>query len=652
MAYTFGTAEIFTFAEYITNSAGIYITVSQRETLEVSIINERLPYLRKKSMSLPLTPGVYLMKNKKGEIIYVGKAKALKNRVSTYFGSQNSLWIKVRRMVENVEDFDYILCDSEFEALILECSLIKQHSPKYNILRKDDKGYHYIKITKNGWKNFSAVKQRLDDGAEYIGPYNNSYGITNAIDAAKKIFMLPQCNKVFPRDFKKSRPCLNHFIGQCAAPCAGKMSEEAHSEAVDQAIDFIINGSGQAIEKLTQKMLEASENLEFEKAAKIRDKINAIKKITEKQKVVAASVEEQDVFATVCSDSKACLSVLRFKDSRLYDSEHFIIDLPEDMPEARYELIRSYYSMRDFVPRRIAVDGEVEGSDLLSEWLSSLAKRKVSIAVPQRGEQHSLVEMCRSNAAQKLAVYLGKTGKSTAALDELGTLLGLKAPPKFIESYDISHTAGTENVAGMVVFKDGIPYKKAYRRFKIKGFTGQDDYASMAEVIERRILRYFEEKDSGEGFGRLPDLILLDGGSGQVNAVKPILDKYNLDIPLFGMVKDSHHKTRAIALSGDELSLTSKRSAFTLVSTIQEEVHRYSVEYHRSRRKNSALSSTLTSIEGIGESRCKALLRHFRTVKAVSEASIDELAAVKGMNKNAAKAVFEAFHGQNNTDED
>ena len=615
-------------------------------------MNERLPYLRKKSMSLPLTPGVYLMKNKKNEIIYVGKAKALKNRVSSYFGSQNNHTVKVRKMVENVEDFDYIMCDSEFEALILECSLIKQHSPKYNILLKDDKGYHYIKITSNGWKNILAVKQRFDDGAEYIGPYTNSYGITNAIDTAKKIFMLPQCSKVFPRDYKKSRPCLNHFIGQCAAPCAGKTTAEAHAEAIDQAIDFIINGSGRAIEDLTEKMTAAAENLEFEKAAKIRDKINAIKKVTEKQKVVAASVEEQDVFAVVCSEAKACLSVIRFKDSRLYESEHFIIDTPENLPEARHELIRSYYSIRDFVPRRIAVDGEVSGSEVLCEWLSSLAKRKVSIVTPQRGEQHSLVEMCRSNAAQKLGIYLGKTGKATAALDELATLLGLKSAPEFIESYDISHTAGSENVAGMVVFKGGVPYKKSYRRFAIKGFSGQDDYASMAEVIERRILRYFEEKDSGEGFGRLPDLILLDGGSGQVNAVKPVLDKYNLDIPLFGMVKDSHHRTRAIACSGDELSLTSKRAAFTLVSTIQEEVHRYSVEYHRSRRKKSSLSSSLTSIEGIGESRCKALLKHFKTVKAVSQASVDELAAVKGMNKNAAAAVFEAFHGKNSHDED
>lgn len=611
-------------------------------------MNERLPYLRKKSMSLPLTPGVYLMKNKKGEIIYVGKAKALKNRVSSYFGSQNNHTAKVRKMVENVEDFDYIMCDSEFEALVLECSLIKQHSPKYNILLKDDKGYHYIKITSNGWKNILAVKQRFDDGAEYIGPYTGSYGVTNAVAEAKKIFLLPQCSKVFPRDYNKSRPCLNYFIGQCAAPCAGKTTAEAHAEAVEQAIDFIVNGSGKAVEALTEKMLAASENLEFEKAAKLRDRINAIKKVSEKQKVVAASVEEQDVFAVVCSEEKACLSVIRFRNSRLYDNEDFIIDAPENMPEARHELLRSYYSMRDFVPRRITVDGEIADSEVLCEWLSSLAGRKVTAVCPQRGEQHSLVEMCRSNAAQKLAIYLGKTGRATAALDELATLLGLKSPPKFIESYDISHTAGSENVAGMVVFKDGAPFKKSYRRFAIKGFTGQDDYASMAEVIERRVLRYFEEKDSGEGFGRLPDLILLDGGSGQVNAVKPVLEKYGLDIPLFGMVKDSHHRTRAIACSGDELSLTSKRAAFTLVSTIQEEVHRYSVEYHRNRRKKASLSSSLTSINGIGESRCKALLRHFKTVKAVSQASVEELAAVKGMNKIAAQAVFEAFHGQNN----
>ena len=611
-------------------------------------MNEKLPIIRKKSMSLPLNPGVYLMKNKKGEIIYVGKAKALKNRVSSYFGSQNNHTVKVRKMVDNVDDFDYILCDSEFEALVLECSLIKQHSPKYNILLKDDKGYNYIKVINGEWRNFSAVKQKLNDGAEYIGPYTGSYGITNAVAEAKKLFLIPQCSKQFPRDYKKSRPCLNFYIGQCAAPCAGKITRQEHNEAVAAALDFIMNGSGGAIDRLTEQMLKASDELEFEKAAKLRDRINALKKVTEKQKVVAASVEEQDVFAVVGAphgDSpKACLSVLRFKDGRLYDSEHFIIDLPEDMPEARHELIRSYYSMRDFVPRRIAVDGEVEGGEVLGEWLSSLAGRKVNIVVPQKGEQHSVVEMCRSNAAQKLALYLGRAGKTTAALDELGSLLGLKAPPEYIESYDISHTAGSDNVAGMVVFQNGVPYKKAYKHFSIKGFTGQDDYASMAEVLDRRFAEYFKNKDSGEGFGRLPDLILLDGGKGQVNAVLPVLAKHGLDIPLFGMVKDSHHRTRAIARSGDELSLTSKRAAFTLVSTIQEEVHRFSVGYHRSKHGNASLSSSLLAIDGVGEKRCRALLKHFKTVKAVSQASEEELAKAPGMNKPAAKAVFEAFH--------
>ena len=613
-------------------------------------MNEKLPILRKKSMSLPLNPGVYLMKNKKGEIIYVGKAKALKNRVSSYFGSQNNHTVKVRKMVDNVDDFDYILCDSEFEALVLECSLIKQYSPKYNILLKDDKGYNYIKVINGEWRNFSAVKQKLNDGAEYIGPYTGSYGITNAVAEAKKLFLIPQCSKQFPRDYKKSRPCLNFYIGQCAAPCAGKITRQEHNEAVAAALDFIMNGSGGAIDRLTEQMLKASDELEFEKAAKLRDRINALKKVTEKQKVVAASVEEQDVFAVVGAphggSPKACLSVLRFKDGRLYDSEHFIIDLPEDMPEARHELIRSYYSMRDFVPRRIAVDGEVEGGEVLGEWLSSLAGRKVNIVVPQKGEQHSVVEMCRSNAAQKLALYLGRAGKTTAALDELGSLLGLKAPPEYIESYDISHTAGSDNVAGMVVFQNGVPYKKAYKHFSIKGFTGQDDYASMAEVLDRRFAEYFKNKDSGEGFGRLPDLILLDGGKGQVNAVLPVLAKHGLDIPLFGMVKDSHHRTRAIARSGDELSLTSKRAAFTLVSTIQEEVHRFSVDYHRSKHGKASLSSSLLAIDGVGEKRCRALLKHFKTVKAVSQASEEELAKAPGMNKPAAKAVFEAFHSE------
>ena len=611
-------------------------------------MNEKLGELRKKAMSLPLTPGVYIMTDKTGKIIYIGKAKALKNRVSQYFGSQNNHTLKVRRMVENVDTFDYILTDSEFEALVLECSLIKQHSPKYNILLKDDKGYHYIKITQGEWKNIYAVKQKTDDGARYLGPYTSGFAVTNAVDEAKKIFRLPQCGKQFPRDCKSSRPCLNYFIKQCSAPCAGKITAQANNEAVDSAVKYITNGGDEFVEELTAKMYEASENLEFEKAAKLRDRINAVKKVAEKQKVVSNSVREQDVFAIVGAtdggdNPKACLSVLRFSEGRLFDSEHFIIDMPEDLSSARYELLRDYYTMRENIPSRIALDGEAANADLIEEWLTSKKGRKVSITIPQKGEQHEIVEMCRSNAAQKLGLYLGKTGKSTAALDELATMLGMKVPPEFIEAYDISHTAGSDNVAGMVVFRSGLPYKKSYRRFAIKGFSGQDDYASMAEVLERRILRYFEEKETGEGFGRLPDLILLDGGTGQVNAVRPVLEKYTLDIPLFGMVKDSHHRTRAITGNGEEISFTSKRAAFTLVSTIQEEVHRYSVEYHRTKHKKSSLSSSLLNIEGIGKARAGELMKRFKTVKAISQASVEELASVKGMSVKSAQAVKKAF---------
>ncbi len=615
-------------------------------------MNEKMKELRKKAMALPLTPGVYIMKNKKGEIIYIGKAKALKNRVSQYFGSQNNHGIKVRRMVENVDDFDYILTDSEFEALVLECSLIKQHSPKYNILLKDDKGYYYIKITPAPWKNIFAVKQKLNDGAEYIGPYTGSHAVSETVDEAKKLFLLPACSKQFPRDFGKSRPCLNYFISQCAAPCAGKTTESAHNEAVEQAISFIVNGSDGIIKSLTEKMTAAAENLEFEKAAKLRDRISAIKKTGEKQKVVSAGVKEQDVFAVVGAgegdeNAKACLSVLRFSGGRLYDSEYFLIDYPDDMPSARHELIRNYYSMRRNIPPRVTVDGEVADCELIESWLSSLAQRKVSVFTPQRGEQKKLLEMCRSNAAQKLALSLGRNGHTTAALDELAALLGMKIPPDYIEAYDISHTAGSDNVAGMVVFRSGVPYKKAYKRFSIKSFSGQDDYASMAEVLDRRMARYEEEKETGEGFGRLPDLILLDGGVGQVNAVKAVLERRNITVPLFGMVKDNHHRTRAITGDGGEIALTSKRAAFTLVSSIQEEVHRFSVKYHREKHRSASLSSSLTDIEGVGKTRAAALLRRFKTLKAISEADIDELAAVPGMNKKAAEAVKKAFCGDN-----
>ncbi len=612
---------------------------------------DREKRLRKKAMSLPLRPGVYLMKDKSGTIIYVGKAKALKNRVSSYFGSHTNHTTKVIRMVEHVQDFDYIVTDSEFEALVLECSLIKQHSPKYNILLKDDKGYHYVKITKGDWPRIDAAMQLVDDGSEYIGPYTGSFAVRQTVDEVKKIFRLPQCTKTFPVTHRQ-RPCLNFHISQCSAPCAGKISQADYKRSVEQAVDFLKGGSAETVKRMQAEMEQAAENLDFEKAAVLRDRIAAITKFGEKQKVVSADVAEQDVFALAQSQDKACLAVLRFFAGRLCDTEHFIIDAPDDDAVARYEMIMSYYSIRERIPPRILIDSLPQDAELISQWLSEKLGKKVSFVVPQRGGQLKLLEMCRSNATEKLALSLGRKGKETAALDELARLLGLASPPEYIESYDISHTAGTENVAGMVVFKNGQPYKQAYKRFKIKGFEGQDDCASMAEVLERRFTHYLEEnaKPEGEkrdeGFAKLPDLMLLDGAEMQVNAVRAVLLRLGIDVPLYGMIKDSSHRTRAITGEGGEISINSKRSAFTLVSRIQEEVHRFAIEYHRKRR-SAGISTTLTQIEGVGQKRAAALLKHFKSVNAIKEADVDELCSVKGVDSRSAQAVYDYFHSLN-----
>lgn len=603
-----------------------------------------LKELRKKSMALPKTPGVYLMKDIKNEIIYVGKAKALKNRVSSYFGSQNNHTPKVRKMVEHVNDFDYILTDSEFEALVLECSLIKQHSPKYNILLKDDKGYSYIKVTKGKWPKISAVLQKDDDDARYIGPYTGSFSVKSSVDEALKTFMLPSCGKSFPKEIGKSRPCLNYFIKQCMAPCNGKVSCAEYNEAVNEALRFLQGDSTEIVKDLKVKMEQAAENLDFEKAAKLRDKIRSIEKTSERQKVVGTDNRPKDFFAVSQTEEKSCLCILRFDSGRLRESKYFILPFLENLPSARAELITRFYADGAHIPSQIYLDGEADDTELLTEWLSRTAGRKVEIILPQKGKSAETVKMCKNNAAEKLAQSLGRTGGVTAALDELSKLLGLDKPPVFIESYDISHTAGSDNVAGMVVFKNGQPYKKNYRRFSIKGFSGQDDYGSMAEVISRRLNEYQIHKDSGEGFGILPDLILLDGGKGQVNAVKPIIEAFGYDIPVFGMVKDSSHRTRAIATNGGEIAINSKRQAFTLVSTIQEEVHRYSVAYHRTKHKKSSLSGTLTEIDGIGEKKAKALLKKFRTVTAVKNASVEELCAVEGINTAIANKIYGHFH--------
>lgn len=606
-------------------------------------MNPKMKILRKKAMSLPLLPGVYIMKNADGKIIYIGKAKALKNRVSQYFGSQNRHPVKVRKMVENVDRFDYIVTGSEFEALVLECSLIKQHSPKYNILLKDDKGYSYIRISEGEYRKISAVFNKKDDGSEYIGPYLSSYSVRQSVDAANKIFKLPQCNKVFPRDFGKSRPCLNYYISQCCGLCTGKIKKSDYDEAVDGAIAFLKGDSRDIIADLRAKMEKAAEELDFEQAAKLRDRINSIERIKEKQKVVYKSVEEQDVFATADIDGSVCLAVLRFSNGRLFDSEHFFFDDPGDKESMRSDFITSYYSMRDNIPKRVTLDGEVADRELLEQWLSEKKGKKVTVFVPARGEQLEIVNMCRKNAEEKLAIKKGRTGREIAVLDELKDLLGLKKTPEYIESYDISHTAGQDSVAGMIVFKGGKPYRKAYKRFSIKSFDGNDDYRAMNEVLTRRFSEYEKSKDSTEGFGKLPDLILLDGGVGQVHAVEPVLREFGLKIPLFGMVKDNRHRTRAISGDGGEIAINSKRQVFTLVSEIQNEVHRFSVAYHHQKHAKRGLSLSLTEIEGVGEKRASALLKYFKTMTAIKNAEVDELSKAPGITSAVAQNIYDYY---------
>ena len=610
-------------------------------------MEQRLRRLKDKANKLPLTPGVYIMKDKEGKIIYIGKAKALKNRVSQYFGSQEKHLIKVRRMVENVQDFDYILTDSEFEALVLECSLIKQNCPKYNILLKDDKGFSYIKVTR-GWRNIYAVLQQDDPDAEYLGPYTAGYSVTKAVEQAKKIYKLPTCNKVFPRDINKSRPCLNYHLGICCAPCSGKIGLGDYLKNVDDALDFLKFGSKQTIKKLTEEMEQAAENLEFEKAAIIRDTIRSIEKVGNSQKVVSSTYKEQDVFALNIMESKACFAVLRFTDHSLYDTEHFFADetgTPEGM---RSEFLLSYYSMNRKIPPRIEIDGDVEDKEDIIRYLSEKRGSGVTIVVPQKGEQARLTEMCKANAMQKLSEkYLGKD-RSLEALEELGLMLGLKEIPRYIEAYDISHTGGSNNVAGMVVFENGKPLKSAYRRFSVKGFTGQDDYRSMAEVLDRRFNEYKKHSEAGgnEGFGRLPDLILLDGGKGQVNAVQPVMDAHGIDVPLFGMVKDSKHRTAAISTGGGRIDFNARKKAFGLVTNIQDEVHRYAVAYHRKKHTKSALSATLTEIKGIGPAKAKALMIKFGTLERIGNATEEELLSVKGITAENVKEIKKSFLGE------
>ena len=626
--------------------------------------NPRLDYLRDKVKKLPLSPGIYLMKDKKGQIIYIGKAKALKNRVSSYFRSVENHTPKVYRMVENVWDFEYIVTSSEFEALVLECSFIKQYSPKYNILLKDDKGYHYIRIGGGEYGKITASHQPQKDGARYLGPYLSGYVVNQTVDEVNKAFLLPTCTHKFPQEIGKQRPCLNYHIKQCMAPCSGKISPEEYAEALEEAVNFL-KGSGIQIKKiLTEKMMQASENLQFEKAARYRDRIRAIDGLRENQKVVSIRYEEEDVIAIVQSSVKCCAVVLQFRDYRLVDKEYFMLDEMAEFSDAgftankteqqtsrtvleelRTQFVLSYYQMKDTVPKAVVLDGESSCRQELEEHLCKKAGRSVQLIVPQKGDQMKLLTMAKENASQQIAEQTKRTGREVSALDELARLLGLHRIPNYIEAYDISNIGSETIVAGMAVFEGGRPLKGAYRKFSVRSVVGKtDDYASMREVITRRLERYEQHKQEGVGFGRLPDLILLDGGRGHVAAVKPIVREMGFDIPVFGMAKDDRHRTRTIATEDGELSVSSFRAAFDLLTNIQDEVHRFSVTYSRSKHQSKAMDSVLRSVEGIGETRAKNLFLRFRTLKAMEAATIEQLEETPSMTHLAACNLYRALH--------
>ncbi len=599
--------------------------------------------LKQKANKLPLLPGVYIMKNSDGKIIYIGKAKKLKNRVSQYFHGVHKHPVKVYKMVMQVADFDYIVCDSEFEALILECSMIKQHKPKYNILLKDDKGYSYIRIETGDWPRMQAVHLKKDDGATYLGPYNSFYVVKNMVDEACKIFRLPTCSKVFPRDFGKARPCLNKHIDKCMGLCTGKISKAEYNEAFNSAVQYIKNGERESVQHLEREMNKAAENLEFEKAARIRDRITAINKSRDKQKVITSSEKRIDVIAAAKTAEIYGIQVFIFKNGRLEDLNGFTFPIMSSPETMAADFIKQYYADNTDIPPKIYIDSEPEDIELLQQWLSEKRGKKVEILVPKISANKALVEMCRRNASELIANERGISGNTAAALDELARLLGLQKAPEYIEAYDISHTAGNENVGGMVTFLMGEPLKSGYRKFRIKTVAGQDDFHSMAEVLDRRFTEYHNNKESNEGFGRLPDLILLDGGTPQLNAVRPILEKHGINSPLFGMVKDSKHKTSAIASSGGSIAIKANRRAYTLLTKIQDEVHRFAIGFHHQRAGKKALTSRLTEIEGIGEKKAALLLKEFKTVKAIKQATKEQLSAVRGISVTDAKNIAQYF---------
>mgnify|MGYP001777100729 FL=1 len=604
--------------------------------------NPRLEYLREKTLRLTTSPGCYIMKNKAGRIIYIGKAKNLRNRVSTYFHDNDHL-PKVAKMVTNVYDYEFIVTSSEYEAFVLEASLIKQHQPKYNILLKDDKGYSYIKISDEPYPRITRELQKKGPGC-FIGPYTSGLTSSQTVEEVNRVFMLPTCKKVFPRDFKKERPCLNYQIKRCIGLCRGCMSQSDYREIIDQAVEYIKSGSGMSVESMTKRMLELSERMEFEKAAILRDRIAAIKRAGETQKIYDRSIPDCDIVGMAKSGSLSCASLLSYRSGRLSDKADFFLGEIGDELLAREEFLIQYYSSASKIPASIYIDAELPSEVDIKRFLSEKSGSQVSLLNPKRGELHSLVMLARQNAVEQLSLQTGRSSKELMTLEELGGLLGLRKTPGYIECYDISNLASSDMVGGMVVMEGGRFARKYYKKFNIKTVYAQDDYSSMREVIKRRFSEYLSEDCTDEGFKRLPDLIFLDGGKGHVFAVAPVLEELGIKVPLFGLVKDKRHHTRAVvSSSGEELEISRSRAVFSLLTRLQDEVHRYTITFQASKRSSRLMESELTRIPGIGPKKAADLLRAFGTKEALRQAGLEEISAVMKISAEKAKMVRDLF---------
>ena len=600
--------------------------------------------LYEKAKMLPLLPGVYIIRDKTDTIIYIGKAKRLRTRVSQYFREGVPHTAKVTRMIENAFVFDVIVTASEFEALVLECSQIKQHKPKYNILLKDDKGFSYIKITNERWPRISAVLQKDDETATYLGPYVSSFAVREMVETATAAFKLPKCNRDFDKIAARSRPCLNAHIGLCMGVCSGKIKHADYMQAVDGAVSLLRYGQDEIVKTLKKRMDEAAEALQYERAAQIRDQINAIEKVRRGQTVVQTGDKEQDVIAFVASANAVCAAVLRFRAGRLRDKREFIFHDTQDITEVRNAFFPQYYLADGAdIPKVIAIDEATQDMQYIAQLLADTRAGAVKLYVPQRGSASALIKTAQTNALERLARESGRYAREQRALDETAALLGLSAAPKTIESYDISNWGDGTSVAGMVVFEDGKPKKAGYRTFKMKDVYVNDDYASMAETLRRRVAEY--QKGGSSQFAVKPDLILLDGGKRQLSAVQAVVNGTPFaDVPLFGMVKDDKHRTRGLVGTAGEIQLAMHRGVFTFITEIQDETHRFANAFRKKTQNKRAYASTLTAIPGVGEETAKALMAHFKTVRAVAEADEAALTAVAGVGKALAKTIYNSLH--------